>query len=101
MEPSVWLGLGRGCTRPAEPAVCTDYDWKVWAAVWRAEAAWLEGARINGVKGGERERLSAIEAVRDGFESGNDKIVLFQAIDTMERVLAEAQCDGDPGHVLK
>jgi hypothetical protein len=79
----------------------TDYDWKVWAAVWRAEAAWLEGARINGVKGGERERLSAIEAVRDGFESGNDKIVLFQAIDTMERVLAEAQCDGDPGHVLK
>jgi RNA polymerase II-associated protein 1 len=75
--------------------VTATHDWKVWAAIWRAEAAWLEGARINGVKAGEVERLAAVETVRDGFEDGNDKTVLLSAIDAMERGLAEVQSSGD------
>ncbi|KIM74843.1 hypothetical protein PILCRDRAFT_695345 [Piloderma croceum F 1598] len=78
----------------------TEQDWKVWAAVWRAEAAWLEGARINGVKGGEGERLSVVEVVHDGFENGNEKAVLLGAIDSLERALTVFQSEGDPREAL-
>jgi RNA polymerase II-associated protein 1 len=78
----------------------TEQDWKVWAAVWRAEAAWLEGARINGVRGGEGERLSVVEVVYDGFENGNEKTVLLGAIDSLERTLTEFQSESFPREAL-
>lgn len=77
-----------------------EQDWDVWAAVWHAEAAWLEGVRINGVKAGEAERVSAVEAVLDGFESGKDKTVILAAIDAMEGGLAELNSEGDLGRAL-
>ncbi|KAJ7451055.1 hypothetical protein FB451DRAFT_1145830 [Mycena latifolia] len=48
-------------------------DWDAWAAVWRAEAAWLEGARINSVRGGEKEREQCVLAVKAAFETGGGK----------------------------
>jgi len=68
-----------------------EQDWKVWTAVWQAEAAWLEGAQINGVRGGEDERLSVIEVVYNDFENGNEKAVLLGAIDSLEWTLTEFQ----------
>ncbi|KAI6031330.1 hypothetical protein BKA83DRAFT_4198734 [Pisolithus microcarpus] len=41
-----------------------DQDWELWSAVWNVEAAWLEGARVNGVKGGEKEREEVLELVK-------------------------------------
>ncbi|KAJ7660981.1 hypothetical protein DFH06DRAFT_1326228 [Mycena polygramma] len=34
-------------------------DWGAWVTLWRAEAAWLEGARVNGVRGGEQSARRA------------------------------------------
>ncbi|KAJ7724980.1 hypothetical protein DFH07DRAFT_1003441, partial [Mycena maculata] len=48
-------------------------DWGVWAAVWRAEAAWLEGTRVNGARGGESERAASVLAVKTGFEADGEK----------------------------
>ncbi|KAJ6573827.1 hypothetical protein DFH09DRAFT_382038 [Mycena vulgaris] len=48
-------------------------DWDTWAAVWRAEAAWLEGARVNGVRAGETERAECIAAVKTAFETDGEK----------------------------
>jgi hypothetical protein len=87
-------GIGAWIYSSCEMATATQ-DWKVWAAIWRTEAACLEGSCINGVKAGEVERLAAVETVRNGFEDGNDKTVLFSTIDAMERGLAEVQSSGD------
>ncbi|KAJ7157145.1 hypothetical protein C8R46DRAFT_1004009 [Mycena filopes] len=48
-------------------------DWGTWAALWRAEAAWVEGARVNGVRAGEAERAQCVEAVKSGFEAEDGK----------------------------
>lgn len=54
-------------------------DQETWAALWRAEAAWLEGCSVNGVKGGETEKSFAIDRLRGGFEQGNERRVLERA----------------------
>ncbi|KAI0088617.1 hypothetical protein BDY19DRAFT_890806 [Irpex rosettiformis] len=51
-------------------------DHVTWAALWRAEAAWLEGCSVNGVKGGEAEKALAIKRLRDGFEHGVERRVV-------------------------
>ncbi|KAF7982142.1 hypothetical protein HWV62_29885 [Athelia sp. TMB] len=61
-----------------------DADKALWAGVWRAQAAWLEGARVNGVRGGEDERDGAVKELKGQFEEGNEKAVLTQALDSME-----------------
>ncbi|KAJ7223197.1 hypothetical protein GGX14DRAFT_657639 [Mycena pura] len=48
-------------------------DCEVWAAVWRATAAWLEGARINGARSGEKEREECVLAIKTAFESNDGK----------------------------
>ncbi|KAJ6518694.1 hypothetical protein C8R45DRAFT_2812 [Mycena sanguinolenta] len=51
-------------------------DWESWAALWRAESAWLEGARVNGVRGGEAERAECVSAIKAGFEDGHEHAVV-------------------------
>ncbi|KAJ7433558.1 hypothetical protein FB451DRAFT_1419624 [Mycena latifolia] len=55
-----------------------------WAAVWRAEVAWLEGARVNSVRGGEKEREQCALAVKAAFETGGgkDHVVVEAAVAT-------------------
>ncbi|KAJ7171649.1 hypothetical protein C8R43DRAFT_1231178 [Mycena crocata] len=48
-------------------------DFEVWAAAWRAEAAWLAGARVNGVRGGEAERAECVGALKSTFEAEEGK----------------------------
>lgn len=79
----------------------TEADWPVWAAVWRAEGAWLEGARINGVKAGEKERQISIEVLKDGFEGGNEKAVIEGAVDMMEVKLLEFSSSDSPSSVTE
>ncbi|KAL4080602.1 hypothetical protein J3A83DRAFT_4366967 [Scleroderma citrinum] len=47
----------------------TELDWEVWSAMWNAEAAWLEGSRVNCVKGGDAERTEVLEFIKSGFET--------------------------------
>ncbi|THH13690.1 hypothetical protein EW146_g6556 [Bondarzewia mesenterica] len=62
-------------------------DWDVWAAIWRAEAAWLEGARVNGVRNGEGERSATVDAVKAGFATGAEKEVLLGAMSGLHHAL--------------
>ena len=71
-----------------------EKDWDVWAALWRAGAAWLEGAKVNGIRAGETERLEIVEAVKSGFENGQENIVVLGVIAGMQRELTELGSTG-------
>lgn len=58
--------LSAGVTQHQDQAML----WKVCAASWHAAAAWLESARSNGVRGGEKEREQAIAVTRSALEHG-------------------------------
>ncbi|KAF8799946.1 hypothetical protein BYT27DRAFT_7245870 [Phlegmacium glaucopus] len=51
-------------------------DWSVWTVLWRAQASWLEGSKVNGVKGGEAERLEVVSSVKSGFENGKEGVIV-------------------------
>lgn len=55
-------------------------EWALWASAWKAAAAWLEGSKINAVKGGEAERnifiVSAKHLSKDGTAVGVINAVL-------------------------
>ncbi|KAI0754474.1 hypothetical protein C8Q80DRAFT_1266096 [Daedaleopsis nitida] len=57
-----------------------DTDSETWAALWSSTAAFLEGAKINGMKGGEDDRASVTAAVKDGFTNGTEKRVVDAAL---------------------
>lgn len=60
-----------------------EEDWKLWDAVWRAEAQWLEGCKINSTRGGETERLEFLERSGTTFSSGIRGQVVIRAIDAL------------------
>ena len=66
-------------------------DPQLWIALWRCLSAWLEGAQVNGVSGGEAERSSVIEVTRKGFDSGTEKDVFTSAFRTLRQVLGDLQ----------
>ncbi|KIK78794.1 hypothetical protein PAXRUDRAFT_163007 [Paxillus rubicundulus Ve08.2h10] len=70
-------GLGKG-----------ESDWGVWAAVWSTEAAWLEGSRINGVRGGEGERKEALKVLAVDFAAGLEFEVVRRALEAVHGALA-------------
>lgn len=61
--------------------------WSLWSSVWNAEAAWLEGARVNSVRAGEKERSAAIHSVQPGFRDGTEFAVINGALDDLARIL--------------
>ncbi|KAF9478218.1 hypothetical protein BDN70DRAFT_895913 [Pholiota conissans] len=77
-----------------------EKDWAQWAASWKVQAAWLEGCRINGVKGGEAERVEFIEGVRIGFENGTESKVVASVMKVFQNEL-EQQKDGDTEHLKR
>ncbi|KAH9960104.1 hypothetical protein BC827DRAFT_1209135 [Russula dissimulans] len=64
-------------------------DWGTWEALWNAEAAWLEGARHNGVRGGTNEREISLARLKPAFDDGTEKEVVLCAISTLKRLLSE------------
>ncbi|KAF9813221.1 hypothetical protein IEO21_05707 [Rhodonia placenta] len=71
----------------------TEQDDRLWASMWSTEAAWLEGAKVNGVRGGESERESAIEALRDGFRDGPEMRVVQRAGQSLSGSLGRLRCN--------
>ncbi|KAM5540782.1 hypothetical protein V8D89_005426, partial [Ganoderma adspersum] len=55
-------------------------DEETWGRLWSAIAAFLEGAKVNGVRGGEEERSVVLEAVKDGFTNGTEKVIVEAAL---------------------
>lgn len=64
-------------------------DWGSWAALWNAEAAWLEGVRHNGVRGGAEERESSLARLKPAFARDTEKEVISGAISSLKRLLSE------------
>ncbi|KAI0763560.1 hypothetical protein BD413DRAFT_483649 [Trametes elegans] len=55
-------------------------DGEVWRHVWSAFAAYLEGAKVNGLRGGEDERAAVLVAIRESFSFGVEKQVVQNAL---------------------
>ncbi|KAF8877152.1 hypothetical protein CPB84DRAFT_1795262 [Gymnopilus junonius] len=64
-----------------------ERDWTVWRASWQAQAAWLEGCKVNSIKGGESERIEFIESIKDGFENGRQRDIVTAALDKLQKDL--------------
>ena len=64
-------------------------DWSVWTALWRAQASWLEGSKVNAVKGGEAERLEFLSSVKGGFENGKEGIIVKDVLTTFWQELGK------------
>ncbi|KAF4577461.1 hypothetical protein EYR40_003001 [Pleurotus pulmonarius] len=69
-----------------------EEEYGAWAALWNAQAAWVEGSKVNAVRGGTAERESAIAALKEGFNSelGKERAVISLAADSMRMALAES-----------
>ncbi|OJA14761.1 hypothetical protein AZE42_06234 [Rhizopogon vesiculosus] len=67
----------------------TEAEVEVWAAVWGAASAWLEGARVNGIRGGEGERAVSLSAIQDGFNKGVEGRAVGVALETLRAELAQ------------
>ncbi|KIY44834.1 hypothetical protein FISHEDRAFT_77245 [Fistulina hepatica ATCC 64428] len=54
------------------------------SALWTAQAVWLEGAQINGMRAGEQERRQVVELPLPGFgENGHECAVLHAGMDAI------------------
>ncbi|KAF7422269.1 hypothetical protein PC9H_010425 [Pleurotus ostreatus] len=69
-----------------------EEEFSAWAALWNAQAAWVEGSKVNAVRGGTAEREDAIAALKDGFsqELGKERLVISLAANRMRVALAES-----------
>lgn len=65
----------------------TEGEGEVCAAIWGASSAWLEGARVNGIRGGEGERAKALETIRDGFIKGVEHDVVTASLEALRSEL--------------
>ncbi|KAI6156092.1 hypothetical protein EDD17DRAFT_1629794 [Pisolithus thermaeus] len=70
-------------TPPHEILWSQSEDWEAWNAVWSVEAAWLEGVKINGVKGGEKEREDVLKVLKLGFEAQEGLEPVKQCLDIL------------------
>lgn len=68
-----------------------EEEFGAWAALWNAHAAWVEGSKVNAVRGGTSEREDAIAALKDGFnqELGKERAVISLAANRMCMALVE------------
>ena len=67
-----------------------ERDWTAWVATWNAQAAWLEGSKINGIRGGEGERSHFVNAVKGNFEDGKRGDVVEGVLDALQADLSQA-----------
>ncbi|KAI1788890.1 hypothetical protein LXA43DRAFT_893923 [Ganoderma leucocontextum] len=55
-------------------------DEETWGRLWSSTAAFLEGAKVNGGRGGEEERSVVLDAIKDGFANGTEKDIVERAL---------------------
>lgn len=60
----------------------------LWRSVWRVQAQWLEGSKVNSVRGGEVERTELMENVKNGFQIGTERQIIIAAIDGLRKGLS-------------
>ena len=78
----VGWGWNTGIVELAARFGAVGEDWSVWTAFWRAQASWLEGSKVNAIKGGEAERSEFLSSVKNGFENGKEGIIVTDVLTT-------------------
>ncbi|KAG6866175.1 hypothetical protein C0991_007725 [Blastosporella zonata] len=73
--------------------------WPVWAGMWRAYAVWLEGSRVNGIRGGSSERMECLDVIRDGFEDGKEKEVVMGCLEAIKASMNQITLPIDQTHL--
>ncbi|EFI27216.1 cytoplasmic protein [Coprinopsis cinerea okayama7 len=65
--------------------------WKVWGDLLGTLAAWMEGAKVNGVRGGETERSELLAVVKPAFVSGSGEqwTLVNKCIDYLQSALSQ------------
>ncbi|RDX48837.1 hypothetical protein OH76DRAFT_1351732 [Lentinus brumalis] len=66
-----------------------DTDGETWSHLFSAIAAFLEGAKVNGAKGGEEERAMVITTMKDGFADGRERRIVGNALRSGQEILGE------------
>ncbi|TFK90974.1 hypothetical protein K466DRAFT_516113, partial [Polyporus arcularius HHB13444] len=66
-----------------------DMDGEAGSHLFSAIAAFLEGAKVNGAKGGEEERAMVITAMKDGFADGRERRIVGNALRSGQEILGE------------
>lgn len=66
-----------------------EKDRAVWSSSWAVQAAWLEGAKVNAIKGGEAERSDFVNCYKTGFENGSEHDVVLKTLDDFRTRLTE------------
>ncbi|KAF8158446.1 hypothetical protein B0H34DRAFT_797833 [Crassisporium funariophilum] len=84
-------GWHAGVTEPQGRLSADTKDWTLWTGSWRVQAAWLEGSKVNAIRGGEGERSAFVDTVRSGFESGKEHQVVNGVLMVLQQGLE--QCD--------
>ncbi|KAG6827138.1 hypothetical protein H0H92_013056 [Tricholoma furcatifolium] len=64
-------------------------DWPVWAGVWKLHAVWLEGSKVNGIRGGSSERIECLNSIKSGFEDGKEKQVVTSCLENIRQVMSQ------------
>jgi hypothetical protein len=65
---------------------------ELWGSVWGALASWLEGCKVNAVRGGEKEREEVLQAVKKSFErNGPGSSVVSAVLDSLMSDLENKQ----------
>jgi RNA polymerase II-associated protein 1 len=68
-------------------------DTLLWKGVWNVLASYLEGAKVNGVKGGENERVAVLRYLHPAFTNGVQAKVLSA---TMEQLRSSLDALSEP-----
>jgi len=77
-----------------------EQDWMMWKASWQAQAAWLEGSKVNSVKGGEVERTEIMNNAKVGFETGKESKIVAAIVQAVRENIDNYQ-RGDKAQLKK
>ncbi|RXW22482.1 hypothetical protein EST38_g3363 [Candolleomyces aberdarensis] len=65
---------------------------ELWGCVWGALASWLEGCKVNAVRGGEKERENLLRVAKKSFEqNGPASSVVSAVLDSLMSDLGNSQ----------
>lgn len=94
----VGCGWGEEIVQFAKGLRDTEGEWALWDAVWRAEAQWLEGAKVNSVRGGEAEIAGYVGGAKTDFHLGAGARVVHGVLSALQKVLDTGDVGKDFQH---
>lgn len=70
--------------------------WATWGDIWGVLAAWLEGCKVNGVRGGEKERNDILQPIKASFEQSSRGSTVVSSV--LDALVSDLQSDHPISH---